>query len=219
MGALQAGSCQPDAVGLVGTNTEAREICADRCGENKTHSSSSGRPRGKAQGAGNLPGTSAPRTPLAFGGIAAPSVGNAGEPARLLRSSQGCWDKHRTLLARTGRVATAAPAPPFTPVVINQKLVNVCFPLRGQPLKTPPNLTSTPHLGAPSCCWTSGCVNRRTQTWPSAVKCEMQEPPEEEMSQGSLHPEPVPQAAHTAWLTGNCSAGTKSALGTKFSPL
>lgn len=136
---------------------------------------------GRRREQGNLRETSVPRTPLALGGTTAPSVGNAGKPAR--EESQGCWDRHRALLTRMGGVPTEAPVPWFTPVVISQKLVNVCLPLRRQPLKTLSNLTSTHTRVLLPAAGPGDCINRRTQTWPSAVKCEMQEPHEEEMSE------------------------------------
>lgn len=46
--------------------------------------------------------------------------------------------------AGTGIVPREAPVPCFTPLVITQKLVNVCLPLGRQPSKTLSNLTPTP---------------------------------------------------------------------------
>ncbi|KAJ7407919.1 hypothetical protein WISP_123706 [Willisornis vidua] len=121
--------------------------------------------------------------PSAFGGIAAPSVGNAWKMASL----------HRTLPAdaetdtvpcsprRAGSVGTGVLMPQFTLVVTSQKLLNV-FPLGGQPPKTPPDLTYIHIWVLLPAAEPGNCINRRTQTWPSAVNCEM-EPHEEELCQ------------------------------------
>ena len=99
--------------------------------------------------------TSPPCVHLAFGGIAAPSVGNALKLASLhfTFSADAETDTDRVMLTRTSRqFGDRSPDAPVHAGGYQPKAGKGVFPQGRQPPEAPPNLTSTPHLGAPSCC-------------------------------------------------------------------
>lgn len=99
--------------------------------------------------------TSPPCMHLAFVGITAPSVGNAVKVASLhfTFSADVETDTDRVMLACTSRqFGDRSPDAPGHPGVYQPKAGKCVFTRGRQPPEAPPNLTSTPHLGAPSCC-------------------------------------------------------------------
>lgn len=97
--------------------------------------------------------TSPPCMHLAFVGITAPSVGNALKVTRLHFTSADETDTGRVMLACTSRqFGDRSPDTPVHPGGYQPKAGKYVFTRGRQTPEALPNLTSTPHLGAPSCC-------------------------------------------------------------------